>query len=266
MLLWIPLVSGIGKEQYMSKRYSNKGVNSTRNQPVAQDAADNSTKMTLAICGIALALVVVAIAVALLANGLTRVTGECDMDQVAAEINSMNASDFTETTEATEYVKITVREHGDIIVRLRSDIAPETVKNFQRLVGIKFYDGLTFHRVRNDFMIQGGDPKGDGTGNSSSTIKGEFSANGVKNDLLHIKGVLSMARGQSMNSASCQFFICDDTASHLDTNYAGFGYVVAGLEVVDSISNVQVTMNASGDEASKPIKNVIIEKIVFVTK
>ena len=116
-------------------------------------------------------------------------------------------------------------------------------------------------------MMQGGDPKGDGTGGSANKIKGEFLQNGVRNDLSHIKGVISMARGgQDMNSASCQFFICNADASvSLDGKYAGFGYVVAGLETVDSASSVEVKENASG-EISVPVTPVIIEKITFVKK
>ncbi len=251
----------------MSKRYSNKGVNSAQNRQVVEAAADNSTRVTLIICGLALALIVVAVGVALLVNGLTVVPGECDMEEVKSEINSMKVSDFTETDKKTEYVKITVKGYGDIVLRLREDVAPETVENFRSLVSRKFYDGLTFHRIMKGFMIQGGNPKGDGTGSSADKIKGEFSANGVKNELSHIKGVISMARGQQMNSASCQFFISNDngTANSLDGNYAAFGYVVAGLEVVDAISDVKVTDNGS-QETSKPVEKVIIEKICFVKK
>ncbi len=187
-----------------------------------------------------------------------------DMTAIKAEINSLKAADFTDSDKAGEYVKITVKDHGDIIVRLRADIAPITVKNFQDLVSEKFYDGLTIHRVSKNvsknFVIQGGDPKGDGTG-GSDPIKGEFSANNVQNDLEHIKGVISMARrSDSMDSGSCQFFICTaDARTSLDGKYAGFGYVVAGLDVVDSIAAVEVN-----DET--PVDKIVIEKISFVNK
>ncbi|MBQ1245480.1 MAG: peptidylprolyl isomerase [Clostridia bacterium] len=179
----------------------------------------------------------------------------------------MELSDFTETDKTTDYVRITVKNHGDIVLRLRSDIAPKTVKNFKKLVAEGFYDGLMFHRIMEGFMMQGGDPKGDGTGGSANKIKGEFLQNGVRNDLSHIKGVISMARGgQDMNSASCQFFICNaDASASLDGKYAGFGYVVAGLETVDSASSVEVKENASG-EISVPVTPVIIEKVTFVKK
>ena len=185
------------------------------------------------------------------------------MAEVNAAINSHKTTDFEETKETTEYVKISVKDHGDIVVRLRSDVAPETVKNFQELVAKGFYDGLTFHRIYKNFMIQGGDPDGDGTGDSGKNIKGEFTSNGFTNNLQHVRGVISMARGTEPDSASCQFFICDATSEHLDGNYASFGYVIAGMETVDSIAAVEVQANATG-EKSDPIKDVIIEKIVFV--
>lgn len=188
------------------------------------------------------------------------------MADVRAEINSRQVSDFTETDKVTEYVKISVAGHGDIVLRLRADVAPITVKNFQELVKDHFYDGLTFHRVISGFMIQGGDPNGDGTG-KSSPIKGEFSANGVNNPLSHVRGVISMARlGNNMDSGSCQFFIChsDSAAYSLDGSYASFGYVVAGLDTVDSIAGIEVLPN--GREMSKPASPVVIEKICFVTE
>jgi peptidyl-prolyl cis-trans isomerase B (cyclophilin B) len=187
------------------------------------------------------------------------------MSDIEAEIDSLSVSDFEETDQVTEYVKITVKDHGDIILRLRSDIAPITVANFQSLVSKGFYDGLTFHRVYKGFMIQGGDPNGDGTGGSDQTIKGEFSSNGVTNDLSHVRGVISMARSSAMDSASSQFFICHADSTFLDGNYASFGYVVAGLDTVDSVTNVAVQENSSG-EISSPLSAVVIEKICFVTE
>ena len=197
----------------------------------------------------------------------TKETGACDMEAVKAEIDSMKVEDFTETDKKTEYVKFTVKGFGEFIVRLRADIAPITVKNFQKLVSEGFYNGLTFHRVRKGFVIQGGDPKGDGTGGSGTTIKGEFSHNGVRNELSHITGVISMARLSSpLDSATSQFFICNaDASQSLDGGYAGFGYVVAGLDKVLAISDVRVTYNAYGTEKSLPVEKVVIEKVCFVT-
>ena len=193
--------------------------------------------------------------------------GACDMNAIAAEIDSMNVMDFEETSEVTEYVKFKVKGHGEFVVRLRKDIAPITVDNFQTLVSQGFYDGLTFHRVMKGFMIQGGDPKGDGTGGSSTTIKGEFSQNGVRNQLSHIAGVISMARrSMPLDSATSQFFVCNADASRsLDGGYAAFGYVVAGMETVLMISDVEVTYSSSG-EMSKPVEKVVIEKVCFVTQ
>lgn len=112
---------------------------------------------------------------------------------------------------------------------------PITVANFVKLANEGFYDGLTFHRIFSGFMIQGGDPNGNGTGGSDETIKGEFSANGVKNNISHVRGVISMARSSSYNSASSQFFIVHEDSTYLDGKYAAFGHVISGMEVVDAI-------------------------------
>ena len=247
-----------------SKRYSNKGVNSARKAQEAAAAEQNAQKSTFIIFATAIALVVVAL---VLVFALQDRPVKVDMTAIQAEIDSMKVEDFKETDKKTEYVKITVKDHGDIIIRLRPDIAPITVKNFQKLVGEKFYDGLTFHRIYKGFMIQGGDPKGDGTGGSGTTIKGEFEINGVTNDLSHITGVISMARRSTPNdSATSQFFICNADASRsLDGSYAAFGYVVAGLDTVMSISDVEVTAN-SGGEMSKPVGTVTIVSVRFVEK
>ena len=247
-----------------SKRYSNKGVNSARKVQEMAAAEQNAQKSTIIIFVAAIALVVLALVlVFVLQDRPTKV----DMTAIQAEIDSMKVEDFTETDKKTEYVKITVKDHGDIIVRLRPDVAPITVKNFQKLVGEKFYDGLTFHRIYKGFMIQGGDPKGNGTGGSGTTIKGEFEKNGVTNELSHITGVISMARRSSpMDSATSQFFICNaDASGSLDGSYAAFGYVVAGLDTVMSISDVEVTTNAGG-EKSQPLEKVTIVSIRFVKK
>lgn len=165
-----------------------------------------------------------------------------------------------ESATETDYVKITVKDYGDIIIRLYPDVAPLTVQNFKKLVSEKFYDGLIFHRVIKNFMIQGGDPLGTGYGGSSATVRGEFSENGFENNLLHKKGVISMARGSSsMDSASSQFFICHKTYPSLDGKYAAFGYTVYGIDVVDAIAKVTTDAN------DKPTSDVVIESIRFVT-
>lgn len=134
------------------------------------------------------------------------------------------------------HVAITVRDYGTITVELDADAAPITVQNFLDLVGSGFYDGLTFHRIIEGFMIQGGDPEGTGMGGSDKTIKGEFSANGVENPLSHTRGAISMARSSAMDSASSQFFIVQKDSTGLDGQYACFGYVTNGMDVVDAIA------------------------------
>ena len=134
------------------------------------------------------------------------------------------------------HVAITVRDYGTITVELDADAAPITVQNFLDLAGSGFYDGLTFHRIIEGFMIQGGDPEGTGMGGSDKTIKGEFSANGVENPLSHTRGAISMARSSAMDSASSQFFIVQKDSTGLDGQYACFGYVTDGMDVVDAIA------------------------------
>lgn len=142
-------------------------------------------------------------------------------------------------------VEMNITDYGKIVLELDRDNAPITVDNFVKLVNEKFYDGLTFHRIINNFMIQGGDPLKNGTGGSENTIKGEFSSNGVNNKISHKRGVISMARSQDMNSASSQFFIMHKDNTSLDGNYAAFGKVISGIEVVDKIEE---SVSSLGDE------------------
>lgn len=147
-------------------------------------------------------------------------------------------------------------ENGKKIkLELYPEKAPLTVANFEKLVGQGFYDGLTFHRVISGFMIQGGCPKGDGTGGPKEKIKGEFLANGVPNDLKHTRGVISMARAMDPDSAGSQFFIMHQDAPHLDGKYAGFGKVVEGMETVDEIAAAET------DYSDKPLKPIVIKRI-----
>ena len=132
-------------------------------------------------------------------------------------------------------IEISIKDYGKIKLELDADNTPITVTNFINLINEKFYDGLTLHRIIDGFMIQGGDPKADGTGGSNKTIKGEFSSNGKQNNISHIRGVISMARSNDPNSASSQFFIVHKDSPHLDGNYAAFGKVTKGIEVVDKI-------------------------------
>lgn len=161
---------------------------------------------------------------------------------------------YEQTDETTNFVMISTKL-GNIVVELYPDIAPITVKNFQGLVKEGFYDGVTFHRIVKDFVIQGGDPDGIGYGGSGKPIKGEFSDNGVKNELSHTRGVISMARkGNDYNSATSQFFIVlsDNYTKSLDGQYAGFGKVVEGMDVVDALVKEGV--------------GSVMEKVFFVDK
>lgn len=143
-------------------------------------------------------------------------------------------------------VEIKVKNYGTIFLELDADIAPITVTNFVNLAKNGFYDGLTFHRIISGFMIQGGDPLGNGTGGSTNTIKGEFSANGVKNSISHVRGVISMARSSAYNSASSQFFIVHENSTFLDGQYAGFGHVTSGIEIVDKICEETQVEDSNG--------------------
>ena len=179
----------------------------------------------------------------------------------AKEATSAPAAENTETKEETNVDKthpiatITMKDGGVIELELYPEIAPESVKNFISLANSGFYDGLIFHRVIAGFMIQGGDPDGRGTGGPGYCIKGEFSANGVKNDLSHLRGVISMARAQPFDSAGSQFFICHADSQFLDGQYAAFGKVTSGLDVGDRIAKTTT------DSRDKPYKDQIMETV-----
>ena len=157
---------------------------------------------------------------------------------------------------ANPIATIEMENGGTIVCELYPDIAPQSVRNFISLANAGFYDGLIFHRVISGFMIQGGCPQGTGMGGPGYCIKGEFKLNGVKNNLSHKRGVLSMARAQSPNSAGSQFFIMHADAPHLDGQYAAFGHVVSGLEVVDEIAAVPTDWN---DKPKTPVRMKSVE-------
>ena len=144
------------------------------------------------------------------------------------------------------HAEIVIKDFGTVKVELDGDKAPITVQNFMDLANAGFYDGLTFHRIMEGFMIQGGDPNGDGTGGSDKNIKGEFAANGVNNDISHKKGVISMARAQDPDSASSQFFIVQEDSEFLDGQYAAFGHVTEGMEFVDIIAKEAKPVDDNG--------------------
>lgn len=196
--------------------------------------------------------------------------GEEEMNYSVSEQNGTkiyNVEDVSlvESDKQTDLVLILVKNYGAMVAELYPDVAPITVKNFKKLIGNKFYDGLIFHRVISNFMIQTGDPDGIGTGGSDEKIKGEFKINGVENDLSHKRGVLSMARAganpetsETLNSASSQFFIVQADSTYLDGKYAAFGKLLNGYDVLDKISKV------STDSNDKPLTNVVVESIRFV--
>ncbi|MBE6542208.1 MAG: peptidylprolyl isomerase [Ruminococcaceae bacterium] len=155
-------------------------------------------------------------------------------------------------------VQIEMENGGIIKLELYPEAAPITVENFLKLAKEGFYDGLIFHRVIAGFMIQGGDPEGTGMGGAPNKIKGEFSANGVPNPIRHERGVISMARSRANDSASSQFFICHANAPHLNGQYAAFGRVIEGIEVVDEIANVKTNFN------DRPLRDVVIKKITVL--
>ena len=195
---------------------------------------------------------------------------------LAGCVSKTNTTDTTETTEATSaddetsdgatdtadtseneelltglhHVTIDVQDYGTISLELDADTAPISVTNFINLANEGFYDGLTFHRIISGFMIQGGDPNGNGTGGSEKTIKGEFSANGVENDISHVRGVISMARANDPDSGSSQFFIVHEDSTSLDGQYAAFGHVTEGMDVVDAICEAVPVQDNNGTVAA----------------
>ena len=168
----------------------------------------------------------------------------------------MNYENFLKASNPK--LKMVIKNFGEIELELFPTVAPKTVENFLSLVNDHFYDGLTFHRIISGFMIQGGDPLGNGTGGSKNKIFGEFAQNGFNNPLEHSRGVISMARSMMPNSASSQFFIMHKDAPHLDGGYAAFGVVTKGIEVVDKIAEVRT------DYSDHPLEDVIIEKVVVL--
>jgi len=218
------------------------------------------------------ALILIAVGISILVSQLNKKEDDGTKYDLAA------TNTYTVSKTATNYVKLNVsytaddgtKHNGDIIVKLDPTNAPITVANFQKLVGEGFYDGLIFHRVIENFMIQGGDPEGTGRGGSDQDIKGEFSANGVNNTIKHERGVISMARSGEQrdaygnvidygyDTASSQFFIVHQTSAHLDGQYAAFGHVVFGMTSVDGIATVAT------NSSDKPLREAKIESAEFV--
>ena len=190
----------------------------------------------------------------------------------SAEVSSSSGTDSSEAEDSKQseeklltgkhHAEIVVKDYGTIKLELDADTAPISVTNFVKLAKEGFYDGLTFHRIISGFMIQGGDPNGDGTGGSDETIKGEFKENGVENNISHVRGVISMARSMENDSASSQFFIVHKDSTFLDGQYAGFGKVTDGMEVVDKICKKVKVEDEDG--TTLPENQPVIETIKVI--
>ena len=191
--------------------------------------------------------------------GFAILTGCAKTENAAPAGTAGNDGNTSAVTESAD----SVLEENAFIITLYPDTAPITCENFEKLVSEGFYNGLTFHRVVDDFMAQGGDPEGTGMGGSEQTIKGEFASNGVENNLSHQRGIVSMARSQDPDSASSQFFICYGDESFLDGNYAAFGEVTQGMEIVDNFLNVERVMSASGEMAS-PTTPIVMKEVKMI--
>ena len=222
-------------------------------------------KTSARILSLALALMLACSALVFSSCSSSTSTTKSDGTATAAQAASTAAAATTEggadkTTGETVNVVIDVKDYGEIKLELYPDIAPKTVANFKKLAESGFYDGLTFHRIMKGFMIQGGDPLGNGTGGSDENIYGEFTANGFKNNLSHTRGVISMARnGVDMDSASSQFFIVHQDSTFLDGQYASFGKVTEGMEVVDKIATDAKPIDDNGTipSSQQPVINSV---------
>ena len=194
---------------------------------------------------------------------LCMLCGCTQKQETGGEKETVQQNDQQTSVAGTVYADIVIEDYGTITVELDGAAAPETVENFVKLAEDGFYDGLTFHRIMAGFMMQGGDPNGNGTGGSDQTITGEFAANGIENNLSHTRGAISMARAQAYNSASSQFFIVHEDSTFLDGNYAAFGYVTEGMEVVDNICEDAEPTDNNGSiakEAQPVIQTITIRK------
>lgn len=189
------------------------------------------------------------------------VTGCQKQEETPKKSEQKKTEASEELLSGTHHAEIQVKDYGTITVELDADTAPITVTNFVNLAKDGFYDNLTFHRIMDGFMIQGGDPNGDGTGGADQTIKGEFSSNGVENEISHTRGIISMARAQDPDSASSQFFIVQEDSDYLDGNYAAFGHVTSGMEIVDQICKDVPVEDDNG--TVKAENQPVIEKITI---
>lgn len=200
---------------------------SKKSKYAAQQRKAAQQKKTILYC------IIAALCVALLIGIIVGVTS---CDEGKPDRSNIVVTYVEADPDLTYYADIEIKNYGTITVLLDQSAAPKTVSNFISLAQSGFYDGLTFHRIMEGFMMQGGDPNGDGTGNAGKTVEGEFAENGFDNPISHVRGVISMARAKAYNSASCQFFIVhEDSTESLDGKYAAFGHVISGIEIVDKV-------------------------------
>lgn len=207
----------------MAKKKKKKKPQTQKPKNTAKETNSMTATVVIAAVIIVLVIALVVLIIVFLGGKSTDVQGSSSVTEVSIDKSE------------TYYADIDIKDYGKITVKLDPGAAPETVKNFVTLANEKFYDGLTFHRIIEGFMMQGGDPNGNGNGGSDKTIVGEFSANGYDNPLSHTRGAISMARATDPDSASSQFFIVHKDSTFLDGNYAVFGYVTDGMDVVDKV-------------------------------
>lgn len=223
---------------------------------LAKPQKSDKKKAWIVISAVAVFLVAVIVVFVITSN---KSNGSAGATNDSASASNVSATIGESQAKGTHHAEINIKDYGVIKVELNGDVAPITVANFINLANSHFYDGLTFHRIIDGFMMQGGDPLGNGTGGSENTIKGEFSQNGVENNLSHTRGAISMARSTDMDSASSQFFIVQSDSTYLDGQYACFGYVTDGMDIVDEICKNAVTTDSNGSVSAEnqPVINSI---------
>ena len=234
MALVVCMFAGCGSKKSNTSSNANSGTSSSESAKQEETAVPESTMMMTG-------------------------CGSSESTESTDAGSDISSSDDTKQLSGKHHVVIKVKKYGNIKVELDADTAPISVTNFVNLAKKGFYDGLTFHRIIDGFMIQGGDPSGDGTGGSDETIKGEFSDNGVENNISHVRGTISMARSSENDSASSQFFIVQSDSTYLDGQYAGFGTVTSGMDIVDKICKDTPVTDSNGtvEKENQPV----IEKI-----
>lgn len=251
-----------GRENHSMSKHKGKKKSSTKSIAASPAASTANSTLWIAVSGVLLLAVIIAF---FAIGSWNKSAGEqVPTDKASAGSGGNQATadqDSLENTGEPVYADIVIEDYGTITISLNPEYAPETVRNFVSLAESGFYNGLTFHRIIEGFMMQGGDPKGNGFGGSETTITGEFAANGHDNPLSHIRGTVSMARANDPNSASSQFFIVHQDSTFLDGNYAAFGTVTSGMEIVDEICAAAEPIDDNGliaTEAQPVISSITI--------